>query len=71
MPNKKIKIGFIGVGYMGSGMAYNILKKNYSLNIIAHKNRKYINKLIKLGASESKTYKDLISDLKNAIKKIK
>ena len=44
---------------MGYGMAYNILKKYYNLNIIAHKNRKPISKLVKLGAIELKTFKDL------------
>ena len=58
MVRNNIKIGFIGVGYMGYGMALNILKRKYNLNIIAHTNRKSINKLVKLGAMELKTYKN-------------
>ena len=58
MVRNNIKIGFIGVGYMGYGMALNILKRKYNLNIIAHTNRKSINKLVKLGATELKTYKN-------------
>ena len=41
---------FIGVGYMGYGMAKNLLKK-HNVYIFAHKNRKPVNKLIKIGAS--------------------
>ena len=40
-------VGFIGVGYMGYGMAKNLLKK-HNVYIFAHKNRKPVNKLIKL-----------------------
>ena len=46
------KVGFIGAGYMGYGMAKNILKNNFDLSVIAHKNREPIEKLLKLGANE-------------------
>ena len=42
-------VGFIGVGYMGYGMAKNLLKK-HNVFIFVHKNRKPINKLKKIGA---------------------
>ena len=48
-------IGFIGVGYMGYGMAKNLLKK-HNVFIFAHKNKKPINKLKKIGAIELKSY---------------
>ena len=51
-------VGFIGVGYMGYGMAKNLLNK-HNLFIFAHKNRKPINKLLKIGAKEIKTYNEL------------
>ena len=51
-------IGFIGVGYMGYGMAKNLLKK-HNVYIFAHKNRKPVNKLIKIGAKELKTYSEI------------
>ena len=51
-------VGFIGVGYMGYGMAKNLLKK-HNLYIFAHKNRKPINKLLKIGAKELKTYSEI------------
>jgi len=56
------KIGFIGAGYMGYGIAHNLLKKNYSLSVIAHKNRKPIEKLVSQGAKESKSLKDIASN---------
>ena len=52
-------IGFIGAGFMGYGMAHNLLKKNFRLSVIAHNNRIPIEKLIFQGASEAKTYKEL------------
>ena len=48
-------VGFIGVGYMGYGMAKNLLKK-HNVFIFAHRNRKPINKLKKIGAKELKSY---------------
>ena len=36
-------IGFIGVGYMGYGIAKNILKHKNKLFVIANKNRKILN----------------------------
>ena len=56
----KNKVGFIGAGYMGSGMVKNLLK-NFDVYIIAHKNRKPIDLLKKIGATEVNTYKDLCS----------
>ena len=32
-------IGFIGVGFMGHGMAKNIVEKGYSLTVMGHRNR--------------------------------
>ena len=51
-------VGFIGVGYMGYGMAKNLLKK-HNVYIFAHKNRKPVNKLTKIGAKELKTYSEI------------
>ncbi len=52
------KVGFIGVGYMGYGMVKNLLKK-HDVYIFAHKNRKPINRLLKIGAQEIKSYDEL------------
>ena len=59
MENKK-KVGFVGAGYMGSGMVKNLLK-DFDVFIIAHKNRKPIDKLKKIGAKEVNTYEDFCS----------
>jgi len=58
----KQNIGFIGAGYMGYGIAYNLIKNN-NLKVIVHKNRVPIDKLIGLGANEVKNYNELCSDL--------
>ena len=48
-------IGFVGVGYMGYGIAKNILDKGNNLFVIANKNRKPIEKIVREGAIEVKT----------------
>ena len=58
----KSKVGFIGTGYMGYGMAKNLIK-NFDVYVIAHKNRKPIEKLVKLGATEVISYKQLFSHI--------
>ena len=58
MNNKKV--GFIGAGYMGYGMSKNLIK-DFDLYVIAHKNRKPIDKLIEEGATEVFTYKELLN----------
>ena len=55
------KVGFIGSGYMGFGMAKNLIK-NFDVYVIAHKNREPINKLVKLGAKEILNYNDLLNE---------
>ena len=54
------KVGFIGSGYMGFGMAKNLIK-NFDVCVIAHKNRDPIDKLVKLGATEMLNYNDLLN----------
>ncbi len=56
----KSKVGFIGAGYMGYGMAKNLLNQN-DVYVIAHQNRDPIDKLIKEGAVEVNSYNDLIN----------
>ncbi len=58
MNNKKV--GFIGAGYMGFGMAKNLIK-DFDVYVIAHKNREPIDKLIKEGATEVFSYKELLN----------
>jgi len=59
----KKNIAFIGAGLMGYGIAKNLLLKNFNLKVISHKNRKPIDKLIKLGAVEFKNYDDLLNNI--------
>jgi len=56
-------VGFIGAGYMGYGIAKNLLKNNFNLKVIAHKNRKPIEKLVSEGAEEVKNYSDLTENI--------
>ncbi|MDD2860520.1 MAG: NAD(P)-dependent oxidoreductase [Acidiphilium sp.] len=55
----KEKIGFIGVGFMGHGMAKNIIEAGYPLTIMGHRNRVPVEELIGRGATEAKTPKAL------------
>ena len=47
------RIGFIGIGMMGHGMAKNLLAKGYALTFKAHRNRERLADLIAAGASEA------------------
>ncbi len=55
------KIGFVGLGLMGHGMARNILGKGHALTVIAHRNRAPIEDLVGRGAVEAKDMADLAS----------
>lgn len=55
----KENIGFIGVGFMGHGMAKNIIEAGYPLTIMGHRNRTPVEELIGRGATEAKTPKEL------------
>jgi 3-hydroxyisobutyrate dehydrogenase-like beta-hydroxyacid dehydrogenase len=46
------RIGFIGLGMMGHGMAKNILAKGFPLTVMAHRNRKPVEDLLEKGATE-------------------
>ncbi|NNL72201.1 MAG: NAD(P)-dependent oxidoreductase, partial [Silicimonas sp.] len=50
----KPTIGFIGVGYMGHGMAKNIVEAGYPLVTMAHRKRDAVDDLIGRGATEAK-----------------
>lgn len=53
------KIGFVGVGLMGHGMAKNLLEKGYGLTTIAHRNRTPVEDLVARGANEANSLADL------------
>ena len=52
-----LRVGFIGLGYMGHGMAANILKHGFPLQVMAHRSRKAVDDLVGRGAQEVPTPK--------------
>lgn len=52
-------VGFIGVGFMGHGMAKNILQKGYPLWVKGNRNRTPIESLVGMGAKEAATAKEM------------
>lgn len=58
MANKP-RIGFVGLGLMGHGIAKNIVIKGYPLAVIAHRNRKPIDDLLARGAAEATSAAEL------------
>ena len=44
--NYKKNVSIVGAGCMGFGIAKNLMENNFNLKVIAHKNRKPIEKLI-------------------------
>lgn len=59
MSERKPVIGFIGLGYMGHGMAKNIVTKGYELVVMGHRNREPVEHLKSLGAREAATPREL------------
>jgi 3-hydroxyisobutyrate dehydrogenase-like beta-hydroxyacid dehydrogenase len=55
----KETVGFVGLGFMGQGMAANILKKWYPLVGMAHRNRAPLDTLIAQGATEAKSPREM------------
>ena len=51
------KIGFIGVGMMGHGIAKNLLEKGFPVTAMAHRNRAPLEDLLEKGAQEATTPK--------------
>ena len=58
-----MNIGFVGIGYMGHGMAKNILENGYSLKFKANVKRKAADDLISRGAKEETNIHDLCHDI--------
>lgn len=57
----KERVGFIGLGFMGHGMAGNILAKGWPLTVMAHRNRTPAEDLIARGAAEAASPKEVAS----------
>ena len=59
MSSNKAKVGFIGVGLMGHGMAKNLVTKGHPLVVLGHRNRQPVEHLLSLGATEATTPREL------------
>ncbi len=55
----KPRIGFIGLGLMGHGMAKNLATKGFPLTVTAHRNRAPLADILAAGAVEAKTHAEL------------
>ena len=53
------RIGFIGLGLMGHGMAKNLVEKGFPLTVLGHRNRAPVEDLVKRGAREAKDMVEL------------
>ncbi len=53
------RIGFIGIGLMGHGMAKNLLEKGFSVTTMAHRNRTPLDDLLDRGATETNSYQEI------------
>ena len=55
------RIGFIGLGLMGRGMAKNLLRKGHPLSFLVHRNRSNVAGLLDLGGKEAASPKELMA----------
>lgn len=56
-----MRVGYMGVGYMGHGAAKNIKLKGHDLVVLGNRNRKPVEDLLAIGATEAKNPADLAS----------
>ena len=59
MSTDKPRIGFIGLGLMGHGMAKNLVTKGFPLTVRVHRNRQPAEDILAAGAKEVKTNAEL------------
>ncbi len=55
----KEPVGFVGLGMMGHGIAKNIVEKGYPLTVMGHKKRAPVDDMLRRGASEAKSPKEV------------
>jgi len=55
----KERIGFIGLGYMGHGLAKNIVEKGWPLTVLGHRKREAVEELKGRGAKEAASPREL------------
>ena len=56
----KPAIGMIGIGLMGHGIAYNILRAHYPLTVLDHAGNQPLDELLGMGATHAPTIKDVV-----------
>jgi 3-hydroxyisobutyrate dehydrogenase-like beta-hydroxyacid dehydrogenase len=59
MTSDKPRVGFIGLGLMGHGIAKNLVSKGFPLTVRVHRNRKPAEDILAAGAKEVNTSADL------------
>ena len=59
MSSDKPRVGFIGLGLMGHGMAKNLVAKGFPLTVRVHRNRKPAEDILAAGAREARTNAEL------------
>src|SRR5437588_5401055 len=59
MSTDKPRVGFIGLGLMGHGMAKNLAAKGFPLTVRVHRNRKAAEDILAAGAREARTNAEL------------
>ena len=59
MSTDKPRVGFIGLGLMGHGMAKNLVTKGFPLTVRVHRNRKPAEDILAAGAREARTNAEL------------
>jgi len=53
------RVGFVGTGLMGAGMARSMMKAGHPMTVIAHRNRAPVEALVAEGATEAASLEDL------------
>jgi len=59
MSSDKPRVGFVGLGLMGHGIAKNLVTKGFPLTVRIHRNRKAAEDILAAGAREAKTNAEL------------
>jgi 3-hydroxyisobutyrate dehydrogenase-like beta-hydroxyacid dehydrogenase len=56
---EKMKLGFIGVGLMGHGLAKNLMKQGHEMTLLQHRGNQPIDDLVRMGARLADTPKEV------------
>jgi 3-hydroxyisobutyrate dehydrogenase-like beta-hydroxyacid dehydrogenase len=56
------RVGLVGLGLMGRGIGYSLLRTGFELGIVAHRRREVADELLAAGAWEASTPRELAAD---------